>query len=94
MSRRKRLFSHIEYYINEFQKEAVEEMYGKGTKIKIHDIFYSTNQNSIMVEAIIILGDIISEEMMDRQLADVLIQDSLVYFYPNESIKVYVRYDV
>lgn len=94
MSRKRRIFSYIEYYLNEYEKDALEQIYGKGSKIKIHDIFYSTNQKSVMVEAVIILGDIISEETLDRTLADILIQDALVYFYPDEPIKVSVRYDV
>jgi len=94
MSRKSRIFSHIEYYLNEYEGEAVQEIYGKGSKIKIHDIFYSTNLKSVMVEAIIILGDVISEKTLDRKLADILIQDALVYFYPDEPIKVSVRYDV
>lgn len=94
MSRKKRIFRLIEYYLNDYEKDAVEEIYGKGSKIKIHDIFYSTNLKSVMVEAIIVLGDIISEETLDRSLADILIQDALVYFYPDEPIKVSVRYDV
>lgn len=94
MSRKRRIFSYIEYYLNEYEKDALEQIYGKGSKIKIHDIFYSTSHKSVMVEAVIVLGDIISEEVLDRQLADILIQDALVYFYPDESVKVYVRYDV
>jgi hypothetical protein len=40
------------------------------------------------------LGDTITEQVMDRKLADVLIQDAMVYFFPNQSIKTYVRWDV
>ena len=36
--KKRRLYRLIEVYINEFRGDAVEEMYGKGTKIKIHNI--------------------------------------------------------
>lgn len=94
MNRKEKIFSLIEYYLNDFQGEAVEEIYGKGSKIKIHNITYSTHHSSIMVEAVIILGETITEEYMDRKLADILIQDALLYFYPDKSIKAYVRFDV
>ena len=36
MDPKKRLFRLIEVYLNEYRKNEVEEIYGKGTKIKIH----------------------------------------------------------
>lgn len=94
LDKKRRLFRLIETYINDYQKEAVEEMYGVGTKIKIHNIAESQRQNSILFEAIIVLGDTITEQVMDRKLADILIQDAVVYFFPDQSIKTYVRWDV
>ena len=94
LDKKRRLFRLIESYINDFQKDAVEEMYGVGTKIKIHNMVESSSQKSILFEAIIILGDTITEQVMDRKLADILIQDAMVYFFPNQSIKTYVRWDV
>jgi hypothetical protein len=92
--RKRRVIRLLESYLNEFRGDAVQEMYGKGSKIKIHDILYSTNTNSLLLEAVIVLGDIINEDVMDRKLADILIQDALVYFYPDIPIKTYVRFDV
>ena len=92
--KKERLFRLIESYINDFQKESVEEMYGVGTKIKIHSLSESISQNSLLFEVVIILGDTISEQTLDRNLADVLVQDALVYFFPNQTIKTYVRWDV
>lgn len=92
--RKRRIIRLLESYMNEFQGESVQEMYGKGSKIKIHNIDYSTNTNSLFLEAIIVLGDLINEEVMDRKLADILIQDALIYFYPDLSVKTYVRFDV
>lgn len=94
MDKKRRFISLIELYINNHRGFAVEEMYGKGTKIKIHTVNFSVTQNSVVVEAIIVLGDTINEDVMDRKLADVLIQDSLVYFFPDHSVKTIVRWDV
>lgn len=69
-------------------------MYGVGTTIKIHNMAESSSQKALLFEAIIILGDTITEQVMDRKLADILIQDAMVYFFPNQSIKTYVRWDV
>jgi hypothetical protein len=92
--RKRRVIRLLESYLNDFRGEAVQEMYGNGSKIKIHDILYSTNSNSLMLETVIVLGDVINEDVMDRKLADILIQDALVYFYPDIPIKTYVRFDV
>jgi len=94
LDKKRRLFRLIETYINDYQKEAVEEMYGVSTRIKIHNIVESQTQKSILFEAVIILGETITEQVMDRKLADVLIQDAMVYFFPDQSIKTYVRWDV
>ena len=69
-------------------------MYGVGTKIKIHSISESFRQNSILLEVVIVLGDQINEQVMDRELADILVQDALVYFFPEQHIKTMVRWDV
>ena len=94
LDKKRRLFRLIETYINDYQKDAVEEMYGVGATIKIHNMAESSSQKALLFEAIIILGDTITEQVMDRKLADILIQDAMVYFFPNQSIKTYVRWDV
>lgn len=94
MDKKRRIFRLIENYINDYQGESVQLMYGKGAHIKIHSINYSITQKSILMEAIIILGELINEEVMDRSLADVLINDAMTYFYPEYSIKTYIRFDV
>lgn len=92
--RKRRVIRLLENYINDFQGEAVQEMYGKGSHIKIHEVMYSTGAKSVLIEAVVVLGDEINENTMDRRLADVLIQDAIVYFYPEHSVKAYVRFDV
>ena len=94
IDKKQRLFRLIESYLNEFKGDAVEEVYGKGTKIKIHTINFSVTSKSVVLESIIVLGETINESVMDRTLADILIQDALIYFFPDYHIKTYVRFDV
>ena len=94
MDSKRRFFRLIESYINDFRKDALEEMYGSGTKIRIHTMSESLSQKALLFEVIIVLGDTITEETMDRKLADILVQDALTYFFPEHSVKTYVRWDV
>jgi hypothetical protein len=94
LDKKRRIFRLIETYINEYQNNAVQTMYGEGACIKIHNINFSVTQKSVLMEAVIILGELINEEVMDRNLADVLINEAMIYFYPECSIKTYVRFDV
>lgn len=80
--------------MNDFRGDAVREIYGEGSKIKVHSINYSNSTKSVLFEIIIVLGNTINESVMDKTLANILIQDALVYFYPNQNIKTYVRFDV
>ncbi len=54
----------------------------------------SFSSNLILFEVVVMLGETINESLMDDSLANVLIQDSLVYFFPEHQIKTYVRFDV
>ena len=94
LDKKRRLYRLIEYYINDYKGYAVQEMYGVGTKIKIHDMNFGVTSKSVLIEAVIILGETINEQTMDRELADVLVQDALVYFFNDYSIKTYIRFDV
>ena len=94
MDKKRRLYRLIESYINDFQGNAVQEMYGKGSRIKIHNLNFSVTKSVVLLEAVIVLGDLITEEHIDKKLAEILIQDALVYFFPETSVKTYVRFDV
>jgi hypothetical protein len=94
MDKKRRLYRLIESYINDFQGNAVQEIYGKGSYIKIHNLNFSVTKSVVLLEAVIVLGDLIAEEHIDKKLADILIQDALVYFFPETSVKTYVRFDV
>jgi hypothetical protein len=48
----------------------------------------------VLVEVIVLLGETINEEILDTSLAEILIQDALVYFFPEQQIKTLIRWDV
>lgn len=94
LDRKQRLFRLIEYYINNFRRDAVQEMYGDGARIKVHSMNHSYTEKSVLFEIVIVLGETINESVMDKTLANILVQDALVYFFPDQKIKTYVRFDV
>lgn len=93
--KKRRLFNLIEYHINDYNSKVVEVCYGKGAKIKIHSMTEIITYKGLLFEVVIILGETINESVMDKTMAEVLLKDSLVYFYPEiEKIKCMVRFDV
>ena len=94
MDNKRRLYRLIEKYINDFKGDAVESIYGKGSLIKVHTVTFGISDNSVLVEVIVLLGGTINEEILDTSLAEILIQDALVYFFPEQQIKTLIRWDV
>lgn len=94
IDKKQRLFRLIENYMNDFQGNAVQEMYGDGARIKVHSMTDSYSTKSVLFEIVIVLGTTINESMMDKTLASILIQDALVYFFPDQNVKTYIRFDV
>lgn len=91
--KKRKICSLIESYINDFRGDAISKFYGGGTKVKILNLDYTTHGNFVLVEAKIVLGEIISEEVMERALVDYVIQDALVYFFPEQTINVMVTWE-
>lgn len=94
LDKKRRLFRLIEGYMNDFRGDVIQEMYGDGAKIKVHSMNHSYSTKSVLFEIVIVLGTTINESMMDKTLANILIQDALIYFFPDQNIKTYVRFDV
>jgi hypothetical protein len=94
LDKKQRLYRLIESYINDSKGNAVQEVYGKGTKIKIHNINFGVTSKYVLIEAVIILGDTINEQTIDKELANILIQDASVYFFSDYIIKTLIRFDV
>jgi hypothetical protein len=84
----------IEKYLNVIKKDDVELMYGKGTKVKVKNINPSVSNNSITLEVVITLGEIINEEILDSSLASYLIQEILELIFPDVATKTIVSWDV
>lgn len=53
----------------------------------------SITHKSILFEVVIVLGEIINENTLDREPADVLVKDALMWFFPEYSIKTLVRWE-
>jgi hypothetical protein len=94
MDNKRRFFKLIENYINDFRGDAVQEFYGKNARIKLHTLNMGVKDNSIMLEAVVILGDVINEDTTNDVLAHVLLQDAIVYFFPELNLNTYIRFDV
>jgi hypothetical protein len=94
MDNKRRLFRLIETYVNDLRGDAVKEFYGNNTIIKIHSMRTGVKDNSIMFEVVVKLGDTINEDVLNDAMVQVLIQDALVYFFPESIIKIYTIFDV
>ena len=94
MTKKKRLFKLLEAAIEEMESDSIQEIYGNGAKIKIHAMTQSFSTKSIIFECVIVLGETINESVLDRTLADYVVQDTLEYFFPEHQIKTIIRWDV
>lgn len=94
MDRKRKFCRLIEKYINKSKIDLIEQAYGKNASIKIHNISYSITNPSVLVEAVIVLGDEINESVLDRSVADYVVEESTSYFFSDLPIKVMIRWDV
>ena len=94
MDNKRRIYRLIEAYLNEFKGELVESIYGNKSRIKVHTVTFGVSDNSVLVELVVVLGGTINEDTLDSSLAEILIQEALVYFFPEKNIKTLIRWDV
>lgn len=94
VDKKRKMCRLIESYLNDFQGDSVQEMYGSGAKILIHNLNFANSDKSVLIEAVIILGETINEGVLDRRLADYLIQDAMIYIFPDLTTKCMIRWDV
>ena len=71
-----------------------KEIYGKKSYIKVHNVTFGISDDSVLIELVVVLGDTINEETLDTSLADVLLKEALVYFWPEKKVRTLVRWDV
>lgn len=93
MDNKRRFYRLFEFYLNDLNKSSVEGWYGKGSLIKVNNVTFTQQNKSIVIEVTIILGEIISESLMDDTMASVLISDGMIYFFPELSIKIIYNWD-
>lgn len=94
MDNKSKLIKLIEKYLNEIKGNLVIEFYGNGSSIKIDRIEFGVTKNYVSIDAKILLGEIITEEILDISLARILIEDSMVYFFPDSQIRTCINFDV
>lgn len=81
-------------YLEESCQDRVESFYGIGSKIRVKNLSFSLSNNLILVESKIILGNVISEEVMENVMCDLLIRESIEPIFPEQHIKVMISWDV
>jgi hypothetical protein len=80
-------------YLAESCQDTIDSFYGIGTKIKVKNLSYSLSNNLILVEVKIELGEVISEEVMENEMCDLLIRETIEPIYPEQHIKVMISWD-
>ena len=58
--KKQRFYRLLETYMNDSRKEDLELMYGKGSKIKVHNWTHNTKGDTFIFELIVVLGDTIN----------------------------------
>jgi hypothetical protein len=81
-------------YLAESCQDTIDSFYGVGSKIKVKNLSYSLSNNLILVEVKIELGEVISEEVMENEMCDLLIRETIEPIYPEQHIKVMISWDV
>ena len=84
----------IECYINEAHKGSVEEFYGVGSKIKISNLNFGVTDKSILVSMTIILGETINEQVMEKDMAELLLIKSFRFFLRDAKVTTVINCDV
>lgn len=81
-------------YLAESCQDTIDSFYGIGSKIKVKNLSYSLSNNLILVEVKIELGEVISEEVIENEMCDLLIRETIEPIYPEQHIKVMITWDV
>lgn len=81
-------------YLAESCQDTIDSFYGIGTKIKVKNLSFSLSNNLILVEVKIILGKVISEEVIENEMCDLLVRESIEPIFPEQHIKVMISWDV
>jgi hypothetical protein len=91
---KKRYIRIIEKFFNDKRKDKIEFYYGLDSRIKVNNIYSNVKGDVIMVDVTIVLGEVITEETLDRSLVDYLMEEIIEIIFPDTSIKVLLNWDV
>jgi len=80
-------------YLAESCQDTIDSFYGIGSKIKVKNLSYSLSNNLILVEVKIELGEVISEGVMENEMCDLLIRETIEPIYPEQHIKVMISWE-
>lgn len=85
----------IENFINDSRGDVINYIFGYGSKVKIKNIDYSITSKLIYIDATVILGGDIDEDMLNsNEIISELIKECMEYISPDEKLAITVTYDV
>jgi hypothetical protein len=84
----------IERYINVARKSSLEEFYGKSSEVKITNLNFGVTSKSVVVSMTIKLGEIINEEVMEKDMAELLLIQLFIFLFRDIKITTVVNWDV
>jgi hypothetical protein len=93
MDNKRRFYRLFEFYLNELNKTTIEDWYGHRSSIKVNNVTFLQQGKSIVLEITIVLGEVISESVMDEKMAATLISEGMGYFFPELSLHVIYNWD-
>lgn len=87
------ILRNLEKNLNEYYKDSINEFYGQGTRVRIHNLTHSLSTNTILIESVVHLGEIINEDILDTSLVEIIVQDMGKHYFPHKKIKSLVRWE-
>lgn len=93
MDNRRRYYKLIENYINKKNKSNFEEFYGAGSHFSIKSITFGITNQTILIDCVITLGDVINEDVLNDSMIQALIVEIVTFIYPKLKIQIVVGWD-
>lgn len=84
----------LEKILNRVSKELLESFYGEGTKIKIRNVTFSHTKKECIIDAIIILGPVICEDVLEDLILQYEILDLADLYLDGYKVGIQVKFDV
>lgn len=90
---KKNIIKIMNRYLTESCQDTIDSYYGKNTKIRVKNLSFSLSNNLILVEVLIKLGEEISEDVLENEMCDLLIRETIEPIFPEQHIKVMIGWD-